>query len=154
MYTTNSRRAALRLIGLAAAAAMLTACYDEPFSPYWDRGTYYLTHANNRPVPTTVNWGSFGSRVEVTDGSLTVRRDHSYQLLVNVRQWMSGGQYYETTKAFAGTYENDDRALYLTYFDPHDYYSSVMTANWRNGRLEVVVPNVDGETDVLCTFSD
>lgn len=29
-----------------------------------------------------------------------------------------------------------------------------MVANWRNGRVEVVVPNLDGRQDVLCVFED
>ncbi|MHB1312759.1 MAG: hypothetical protein ACYC3L_12155 [Gemmatimonadaceae bacterium] len=154
MRTVLSRRTALRVVSLAVAAAALTACYDDGFSPYWDRGTYYLTYANNRPVPATVSGGPGGARVEVTGGTLTLRRDHSYQMLVHVREWMQGGQFYESTKAFAGTYENDGREIYLTWYDPHDYYSSVMSANWRNGRVEVVVPDVDGFTDVLCGFED
>ncbi len=148
------RRALLRAVPIALAAMTLTACTDDPFSPYWDRGTYYLQYANNRPVPAIVSGGvgANSARLEVTRGTLTLRRDHSYQLLVEVREWSAGGQFYETTKAYAGRYENDDRALYLTYYDAHDYYSSVMVANWRNGRLEVVVPNVDGRQDVLCVF--
>ncbi len=154
MSTLLSRRSALRVVSLTVAAVMLTACYDDPFSPYWDRGTYYLQYANNRRVPTIVAGGAGSPRLEVTGGTLTLRRDHSYQMLVDVRQWTAGGQYYESTKVFAGRYENDGRAVYLTYFDPHDYYSSAMTANWRNGRIEVVVPNLDGWADVLCVFED
>jgi len=154
MHTAMSRRTALRVVSLAVAAAALTACYDDGFSPYWDHGTYYLNYANNRAVPSTVSGGPGGARVEVTGGTLTLRRDHSYQLLVQVREWMQGGQFYESTKVYAGQYENDNRAIYLTYYDAHDYYSSVMSANWRNGRVEVVVPNVDGYTDVLCVFED
>lgn len=144
----------MRAVTLMLASSTLAACYDDPFSPYWDRGTYYLSYANNRPVPTTVSGGSSAGspRLEVSRGTLTLRRDHSYQLLVEVRQWTGGGQFYETTRAFAGTYENEGRTLYLNYYGPRDYYSSVMVANWRNGRLEVVVPNLDGEQDVLCVF--
>ena len=147
-------RTLMRAVPLALAVATLTACDDDPFSPYWDRGTYYLSTANNRHVPTTVSGGtSQGSaHLEVTSGTLTLRRDHSYQLLVQVREWTTGGQFFETTKAFAGTYENDGRTLWLNYYDPHDYYSSVMVANWRDGRVEVVVPNLDGQQDVLCVF--
>ena len=146
----------MRAVSLALVVATLSACYDDPFSPYWDRGTYYLVYANNRLVPTTVSGGLGPNtpRLEVTGGTLTLRRDHSYQMLVDVREWTAGGQYYETTKVYAGRYENEDRAIYLTYFDAHDYYSSVMVANWRNGRVEVVVPNVDGRQDVLCTFQN
>ena len=154
MPLTMSRRGLLRAVPIVAAVATLTACDDDPFSPYWDRGTYYLSYANNRPVPTTVSGGTLpgSARLEVSGGTLTLRRDHSYQLLVDVRQWTTGGQFYETTKAFAGTYENDGRTLWLNYFTPHDYYASVMTANWRNGRLEVVVPNLEGGVEVLCVF--
>lgn len=154
MPLVRTKRALMRLVPLALTVATLTACDDDPFSPYWDRGTYYLSAANNRAVPTTVSGGSGpGSvRLEVTRGTLTLRRDHSYQLLVDVRQWTSGGQFVETTKAYAGTYENDGRTLYLNYFGPRDYYSNVMVANWRSGRIEVVVPNLDGEQDVLCVF--
>ena len=154
MQLFQASRVVWRAVPLVLAVAMLTACDDDPFSPYWDRGTYYLSYANNRPVPTVVSGGSAAgsARVEVTHGTLTLRRDHSYQLLVDVREWMANGQYVETTKAFAGTYENDGRTLYLNYFDPHDYYSNVMVANWRDGRIEIVVPNLDGGVDVLCTF--
>ncbi len=146
----------MRALSLVVAVATLTACYDDPFSPYWDRGTYYLVYANNRPVPTTVSGGigSNSPRLEVTRGTLTLRRDHSYQLLVDVREWTTGGQFYETTKVYAGRYENEDRSIYLTYFDERDYYSNVMVANWRNGRVEVVVPNVDGRLEVLCVFTE
>ena len=146
----------MRALSLAIVVAALTACYDDPFSPYWDHGTYYLVYANNRLVPTTVSGGigPNSPRLEVTRGTLSLRRDHSYQLLVEMREWDAGGHFYESTKAYAGRYENDDRAIYLTYYDAHDYYSSVMAANWRNGRVEVVVPNLDGWQDVLCVFED
>ncbi len=154
MTLTSVRRAMQRVVPLTAVVASLNGCYDDPFSPYWDRGTYYLAYANNRPVPTVVSGGSApGSpRVEVVRGSLTLRRDHSYALLVEVREWSGTGQFYEWTRAYAGTYENDDRTLWLNYFGPRDYYSSVMVANWRNGRIEIVVPDVDGGDDVLCVF--
>ena len=154
MRLSISKRAWMRAVPLVIAVATLTACDDDPFSPTWDRGTYYLSLANNRPVPATVSGGSGqGSvRLEVTRGSLTLRRDHSYQLLVDVRQWTSSGQFYETTKAYAGTYENEGRTLYLNYFNAHDYYSNVMVANWRDGRIELVVPNLDGGQNVLCVF--
>ena len=154
MTPTRVNRVLMRVVPLAVVAATLSACYDDPFSPYWDRGTYYLAYANNRPVPTIVSGGSLpGSpRLEVTRGTLTLRRDHSYALLVEVREWTASGQFYESTRAYAGTYENDGRTLWLDYFRPHDYYSSVMVANWRNGRIEIVVPNVDGGQDVLCVF--
>ena len=154
MTLTRVNRVLMRAVPLAVVAATLSACYDDPFSPYWDRGTYYLSYANNRPVPTIVSGGSLpGSpRLEVTRGTLTLRRDHSYALLVEVREYTANGQFYESTRAFAGTYENDGRTLWLNYYGPRDYYSSVMTANWRDGRIEVVVPNVDGGEDVLCVF--
>jgi hypothetical protein len=144
------------VLSLAIVAVALTACYDDPFSPYWDHGTFYLVYANNRHVPTTVS-GGLGPNtpsLEVTRGTLTLRRDHSYQLLVDVREWDAGGGLYESTKVYAGQYETEDRAIYLTYFESHEYYSSVMVANWRNGRVEVVVPNLDGRQDVLCVFED
>src|SRR5512140_3115682 len=147
-----TRRAWVRIVPLAFAVATLTACGDDPFSPYWDRGTYYLSLANNRPVPAIVSGGPGSVRLEVTRGTLTLRRDHSYQLLVDIREWTSTGQFYETTTAYAGTYENDGRTLYLNYFGVHDYYSNLMVANWRDGRIEVVVPNIDGQQDVLCVF--
>lgn len=154
MQLSLTRRHWLRALTLTAAVATLTACDDDPFSPYWDRGTYYLSYANNHPVPTIVSGGSGpgSARLEVTRGTLTLRNDHSYQLLVEMRQWTGGGQFSETTKAYAGRYENDGRALYLYYYGPRDYYSSVMVANWRDGRVEVVVPNLDGQQDVLCVF--
>lgn len=156
MTSAWSRRALMRPLLLAIMVATVTACHDDPFSPYWDRGTYYLLYANNHLVPTTVSGGigANAPRLEVTRGTLTLRRDHSYQLLVEVREWTAGGQFYESTKVYAGQYESEDRAIYLTYYDPHDYYSSVMVANWRGGRVEVVVPNVDGRQDVLCVFQD
>jgi len=154
MPLLRAQRILFRAVPLATVLVTLVACGDDPFSPYWDRGTYYLSYANNRPVPTTVSGGSGSgsARLEVTRGTLTLRRDHSYQLLVEVREWTSGGQFYESTKAYAGTYENDGRTLWLQYFNAHDYYSSVMVANWRGGRVEVVVPNIDGGQDVLCVF--
>jgi hypothetical protein len=154
MQLLRVTRALRRTVPLALAAVTLSACYDDPFSPYWDRGTYYLSYANNRPVPTIVSGGTLpgSARVEVTRGSLTLRRDHSYQLLVEVREWTRDGQFYESTKAFAGTYENEDRTIYLNYFNPRDYYSSVMVANWRGGRIEIAVPGVDAGMAVLCVF--
>jgi hypothetical protein len=144
----------MHVVLLMFAVATLTACDDSPFSPFWDNGTYYLAAANNRSVPTIVSGGSGAgsARLEVTRGTLTLRHDHSYTLLVELRQWTSNGQFFETTKAYAGTYENDGRTLYLDYYDAHDYYASTMAANWRGGRIEVVVPRVDGFTDVLCVF--
>ena len=133
------------------AALMLTACYDDPFSPYWDRGTYYLRYANNRPVPAVVGTGPGAAFTEITGGSLTVRRDHSYQLVVEVRDF-DGIRSTTSSRVFAGTYENDGRTLYLDYADPRDGYPSTITANWRGGRFELVVPGVDGWYGVLCTF--
>ncbi len=153
MTIARATRALRSVMPLAIAVATLTACDDDPFSPYWDRGTYYLSYANGRSVPAIVS-GSYGPnspRVEVTGGTLTLRRDHSYSLLVQVREW-SGAQFYESTKVFAGTYDSDERTIWLNYFQPHDYYSSVMIANWRNGRIDVVVPDLDGGVDVLCMF--
>lgn len=156
MLALFTRRAMMRVAMPALVVMSLSACYDDPFSPYWDRGTYYLVTANNRYVPTIVSGGSGAnsSRLEVTRGTLTLRRDHSYQMVVDVREWTAGGQFYETSRVYAGRYENDDRAIYLSYFNEHDYYSSVMVANWRGGRVEVVVPNIDGRSDVLCVFQD
>lgn len=152
MLFASMSRALMRAVPLSLAVVTLTACADDPFSPYWDRGTYYLNYANNRAVPAIVSGGPGGARLEITGGSLTLRRDHSYQMLVTVRTWSATGTFYESTKAFAGTYDNDDRTLWLNYFEPRDYYSNVMVANWRSGRIEVVVPNVDGMQDVLCSF--
>ena len=146
----------LRIAALAVLTSVLTACYDDPFSPYWDGGTYHLRYANNRVVPAVIS-GGYGPNApftEVTRGTLTLRRDHSYQLVVEVRDWDANGRAYESAVAFAGRYENDGRTLYLDYFTNGDYYSSVMVANWRGGGIEVVVPELDGRTGVLCAFED
>ena len=144
--------AARRLLAVALLGASVTAC-DDPFSPYWDHGRYDLRSANNRPVPAIVSEGPGGSFTEVIDGSLTLRRDHSYQLLLDVRE-VTGGRVYEFTKAFAGEYESEDRTIYLTYFDAVSSHRRLIVANWRGGRIELVVPRVDGYEGVLCLFSD
>ena len=58
MQLFQASRVVWRAVPLVLAVAMLTACDDDPFSPYWDRGTYYLSYANNRPVPTVVSGGT------------------------------------------------------------------------------------------------
>ena len=145
-----ARRGSYRLLTGAILVAALTAC-DDPFSPYWDRGTYDLWSANNRPVPAVVSEGPAGAFTEVVGGSLTLRRDHSYQLVLDVRE-VTGGRTYRYTKAFAGSYENEDRTIWLPYFDAEGSYSRVIVANWRGGRIELVVPRVDGYIGVLCLF--
>lgn len=144
----------LRRAGLTLILVTATGC-DDPFSPYWDRGTYYLSYANNRPVPTAVSRDAFGNaRTEVLGGTLTLRRDHSYQMVVDVREWSSSGRPYDSSIVFAGVYEHEHRTLYLTWYGARDFYGNVMVANWRNGRVEVVVPDVDGGFGVLCLFDD
>ncbi len=106
-------------------------------------------------MPATVSGGvgPGAFRTEVMRGTLTLRRDHSYQLQVDVRDW-EAGRAYESSVVFAGRYENDGRALYLDYFTHGDSYPRTMVANWRGGRIEVVVPGVDGRYGVLCLFQD
>ncbi|MDA1080557.1 MAG: hypothetical protein O2973_02600 [Gemmatimonadetes bacterium] len=143
------------ILGVLALASV--ACGDNPFSPYWDGGTYELRYANNYPVPAVVSggYGPNAIRTEVTSGTLTLRRDHSYQLLVDVIDW-DHGVAYESTVAFVGRYENEGRILYLNYFSVGEAYSSVMVATWRHGRIEIVVPEVDVDlrAGVLCVFDD
>jgi hypothetical protein len=133
----------------ALALVSLSAC-DDPFSPYWDRGTYRLRYANNHYVPTTVSEGPGTSYLEVQGGSLTVRRDHSYQLVVDIRE-KSGSDVFEYSKVFAGSYENEYRTLWLSYVDTRGY-GRVIEANWRDGKIEAVVPGLDSGYGVLCTF--
>ncbi len=78
-----------RLFVLALVVLTVAGC-DGPFSPYWDGGTYDLRHANNRHIPAVVSEGPPGSVTEVVGGSLTLRRDHSYRLLVDVREVSAG----------------------------------------------------------------
>jgi hypothetical protein len=139
-----------RSIAIAALVVGFAAACDDPFSPYWDRGTYDLRYANNDRVPAVVSSGPGTSYTEVRGGSLTLRGDHSYQLVVQVREQI-GGNVYEFSKVFAGPYESENRTLYLTYVDS-DGYSRVMVANWRDGKIELVVPEVDGRYGVLCRF--
>jgi hypothetical protein len=140
-----------RLVLGGLLAVSVTACED-PFSPYWDRGTYYLRYANNRHVPAVVSEGPGTSYVEVKGGSLTLRRDHSYQLVVEIRE-KSAGTVYEYSAVFAGPYESEYRTLYLSYEDGRGNWRNLV-ANWRDGRVELVVPEIDGGYGVLCTFSD
>jgi hypothetical protein len=143
-----------RTVVLAATVVFLAGC-DDPFSPYWDRGTYYLSYANNRPVPTAVSRDGYGNpRTEVLGGTLTLRRDHSYQMVVDIREWSPAGRPYDSSIVFAGVYENEHRTLYLTWYGARDFYGNVMVANWRNGRVEVVVPDVDDGFGVLCLFDE
>lgn len=50
-------------------------------------------YANNHRVPAVVSGGPGGSYTEVTGGALTLRRDHSYQLIVTIRAVESGRVY-------------------------------------------------------------
>jgi hypothetical protein len=140
-----------RIFAGGLLAVSVSACED-PFSPYWDRGTYYLRYANNRHVPAVVSEGPGASYIEVTGGSLTLRRDHSYQLVVEVREKVAGVTY-EYSTVFAGPYESEYRTLYLTYEDRRGNWRNIV-ANWRDGRVELVVPEIDDSYGVLCTFSD
>jgi hypothetical protein len=139
--------------GLAIGTVLLaTAACEEPFSPYWDRGTYDLRYANNERVPAVVSEGPGTSYREVRGGSLTLRRDHSYQLVVLVRE-KSGPDILEYSTVFAGPYESDYRTLYLSYVDSKGRSRNIV-ANWRDGRIELVVPDVDAGYGVLCTFEE
>ena len=152
MSASPGLRIGRRFLAGIVLIASVTAC-DDPFSPYWDHGTYDLWSANNRPIPAVVSEGPAGSFTKVVGGSLTLRRDHSYQLLLDVRE-ATGGRTYEYAKVFAGTYENEDRTIYLSYYDAGVSYPRVIVANWRGGRIELVVPRVDGYEGVLCLFGD
>lgn len=152
MFAFSVLRKSPRFLTAIVLVASMTAC-DDPFSPYWDHGTYDLWSANNRPIPAVVSEGPAGAFTEVVGGSLTLRRDHSYQLLVDVRE-VTGGRMYEYAKVFAGTYENEARTIYLSYYDTGASYPRVIVANWRGGRIELVVPRVDGYESVLCLFGD
>jgi hypothetical protein len=139
--------------GIALGALILgTAACEEPFSPYWDRGTYELKYANNDRVPAVVSSGPGTSYREVRGGSLTLRRDHSYQLVVLVRE-KTGGEVLEYSTVFAGPYETEYRTLYLAYVDSRGYTRNIV-ANWRDGRIELVGPEVDAGYGVLCTFGE
>ena len=100
-----------------------------------------------------VSGGPGGSYTEVTGGSLTLRRDHSYHLIVDIRV-VESGRAYDYSKVFAGEYENEDRTIYLTWFDAGSSYPWLIVANWRRGRIELVVPRGDGNDGVLCEFSE
>ena len=131
-----------------------SACENGPFDPYWDRGTYDLVFANDRTVPSTV-YESTGagrvSRVDVIDGTLTLRRDNSYQLLVTAREF-SGGGYADVTHAYAGRYDYDGRTLLLSYFDPAFTTYAEIDASWRDGSVELVMPDVAAGRGVLMRF--
>lgn len=92
-----------RSVAIAALVVGFASACDDPFSPYWDHGTYRLHYANNDRVPAVVSSGPGTSYTEVRGGSLTLRGDHSYQLVVMIRE-RSGGQLYEFSKVFAGPY--------------------------------------------------
>ena len=111
MSASPGLRIGRRFLAGIVLVTSVTAC-DDPFSPYWDHGTYDLWSANNRPIPAVISEGPAGSFTKVVGGSLTLRRDHSYQLLLDVRE-ATGGRTYEYAKVFAGTYENEDRTIYL-----------------------------------------
>lgn len=144
-------RAGRSIVTATLIAGSVAGCED-PFSPYWDRGTYDLRYANNDRVPTVISAGPGTSYTEVRGGALTLRRDHSYQLIVQIREQI-GGQVFEFSRVFAGPYESEYRTLYLTYVDS-DSYSRIMVANWRDGYIELVVPEVDGRYGVLCRFGN
>ena len=144
-------RSGRTLVVGALALASVTAC-DEPFSPYWDRGTYRLRFANNHFVPAVVSEGPGTSYLEVRGGSLTVRRDRSYQLVVDIRE-KAGADVFEYSKVFAGSYESEYRTLWLSYVDSRGY-SRVIEASWRDGRIEAVIPGIDSGYGVLCSFEE
>ena len=140
---------AVALLVLATAA-----CEHGPFNPYWDGGTYDLLYANDRPVPTVVfaNSGDARvSRVEVTGGTLSLRRDDSYQLLVTAHESGSGGEA-DVTYAYAGRYDYDGRTLFLNYFDPDLAAYAEIDASWREESVELVLPGVAAGRGVLMRF--
>lgn len=149
-----STRSLLRWPAMALLALAATACADGPFSPYRDRGTYDLVYANNRTVPSTVYASSAAgrvSRVDVVAGTLTLRRDDSYQLLVQVRE-SNDGQDVDVTYAYAGHFDHDGRMLYLGYFDPASSSYDEIAATWRDGSVELVLPDVAAGRGVLMRF--
>lgn len=100
-----------------------------------------------------VSGGPGGSYTKVTGGALTLRRNHSYQLIVDIRL-VESGRVYEYSKVFADEYEDEDRTIYRTWYDARSSYSRLIVANWRGGRIELVVPRVNANDGVLCEFSD
>ena len=149
-----SRRATLRWSLLTIVFAATTGCHDGPFSPYWDRGTYELVAANDRYVPAMVYSAMSGGRqdrVDVLGGSLTLRGDGSYELLVHVAESVDGWTE-DVTHAYAGAYDAQGSMLFLRYDVPGSYYSDEMQAMWRNGSVEVVVPDIAMGRAVLLRF--
>jgi hypothetical protein len=149
-----STRSLLRWPAIAVLTIAVTACSDGPFSPYWDRGTYDLAYANNRTVPSTVySSAATGrvSRVDVIGGSLTLRRDDSYQLVVRVRE-TSGIQDADVTHAYAGHFDHEGRMLYLSYFDAGSWTYGEIAATWRDDSIELVLPDVAAGRGVLMRF--
>ena len=147
-------RSLLRWPAMALLSIAVTACDNGPFSPYWDRGTYDLLYANNRAVPSTVFASSSAgrvSRVDVLGGTITLRRDDSYQLVVRVLE-TSGGRDTDVTYAYAGHFDYEGRMLYLSYFDTVSGYYDEIAATWRDGSIELVLPDVADGRGVLMRF--
>jgi hypothetical protein len=148
------RRAMLRSTLAALVLVSVTACEHAPFSPLFDRGTYALVSANGGYVPSTVYHATTAGRfdhIDVTGGSLTLRTDGSYRMLVVTHEDV-GGVVADVTHAFAGSYDSEGSILYLTYDLPGAYGGGQMQATWLGGDVEVVVPDVAMGNGVLLRF--
>jgi len=148
-------RAMLRRLWMPLVLATTAACHDGPFSPFFDRGLYDLISANGEYVPSTVYSAVAAGhvqRVDVQGGTLTLHSDGSYNLLVHARE-STDGVVVDVTHAYAGAYDAEDTILYLSYDVPGSNYGAEMQAVWRDGTIEVVVPDVAMGHGVLMRFA-
>ncbi|HVT38282.1 MAG TPA: hypothetical protein VHE78_04535, partial [Gemmatimonadaceae bacterium] len=104
------------LVPALASLTLVSGCaVDGLVGPAYG-GVYDLQWVNGFSVPATVI-ESGGFRVEVTYGTLHLRRDGTFSLDYGLREW-DNGVVTRFSYGYSGTYDMNGRDLFLYFVDP------------------------------------
>lgn len=144
-----------KLLGavLLAIVPLSSACEIDIFASY-PSGTYDMRWVNGRRVPAVVfestNPGTF-YRVELSYGTLHLRRDDTFSLDFEVRETDTKGVS-RTTHGYSGSYEIDGPDLYLYFVDPVTNRDRTLSGFVRDGYVEVLIAGIVDRQLLQCGF--
>lgn len=141
---------------IAEAVALLslaTACDADLFGPSY-RGDYDMHWVNGDRVPAIVFESSkltSAYRIEITSGTLHLRRDHTFSMHLELRE-TGNGTVYRTTQGYTGSYGRSGRDLYLYYVDPLTNRERTLSGFVRSYYVEILLPGVVDGQILQCGF--